>query len=84
MPIEATNGRSAVVPPEIDPFGTLPPIAARRSTVGFSSKPLICPRSSNVKMPICVASAVVTGCAAMVMSARPSMCDSTSWQKSMR
>ena len=38
--------------------------------VGFSSKPTICPSSSNRKMPICVASAASTGCAAMVMSAR--------------
>ena len=31
MPIDATNGFSCVVPPAIEPFGMLPPIAASRS-----------------------------------------------------
>ena len=84
MPIDATNGFSLVVPPEIDPRGVLLPISARRAAFGFSSKPMIWPSESNRKIPICVASAGVTGCAAMVMSARLSMCDSTRSQKSMR
>ena len=61
MPIDATNGFSAVVPPAVDPFGMLPPMTASRSRVGFSSNPWIWPPSSNVKIPISVASSVLTG-----------------------
>jgi len=45
---------------------------------GFSSKPATRPAASKRKIPIWVASAAVTGWAAIVMSARRSMCDSTS------
>ena len=49
-----------------------------RSRFGFSSNATIWPSRSKRKMPICVASSGVTGCAAIVMSARRSMCASTS------
>ncbi len=82
--MDATNGRSGVVPPAVDPLGVLLPICESRSLFGFSSKAPICPSRSNSRIPICVASSGETGWAAMVMSARLSMCDSTISQKSIR
>jgi hypothetical protein len=60
------------------------PISASRALVGFSSNPAICPLPSKRKIPIWVASSGVTGCAAIVMSAPPSMCESIISLKSMR
>ena len=54
----------------------LEPIALSRSALGFSSNPTIWPSASNRKMPMPGASSGVTGCAAIVMSARRSMCSS--------
>ena len=62
----------------------LPPICASRAASGFSSKPTIWPWRSKRKMPIDEASSGVTGFAAIVMSALPSMCASISSSKSMR
>ena len=76
MPIDATNGFSADGARNREPAGTLDPISARRSGFGFSSKPTIWPSASKRKIPIAGASSGVTGCAAIVMSARRSMCSS--------
>ena len=75
--MEATNGRSGVCPPSSEPCGMLWPIASRRSREGFSSNATIWPLRSKVKIPMPDASSMETGCDAIVMSARRSMCAST-------
>ena len=84
MPIEATNGFSSECPANAEPSGMLRPIFARRSASGFSSNPAICPFRSKRKMPISDADDVGTGCAAIVMSAFRSTCESITSAKSIR
>ena len=62
------------------------PFVGEAGTYELSGDNLITMRPivSKSRMPIWVASAVLTGCAAMVMSAPSSMCDSISSQKSIR
>ena len=84
MPIEAMNGLSGVWPAKMVPGGMLCCISSSRARVGFSSNATTWPVRSKLKMPIADASSSVTGCAATVMSARRSMCESTSSSKFMR
>jgi hypothetical protein len=72
------NGVSRGAASAIEPGGVLCPISISRSRAGFSSKATICPLRLNRTMPIDDASSIETGWAAMVMSARRSMCASTS------
>ena len=69
MPIEAVNGRASSWTANRAPSGMLRPMARSRSASGFSSNAAMRPSCSKRKMPICVAVAGSTACAAMVTSA---------------
>ena len=76
MPIDATNGFSGVVPAGDRPVGMLPPISrqplGRRLLLEADDLALVVePEDAHLRRVV-----GVTGCAAMVMSALPSMCAS--------